>query len=159
MSPRNGNTMIAIVLVVLMMAASVGMFVMFQALNSAHPDPHEESHDYIFEGTIDGVDYTGTGKTTYAPETLREYDYVMRYTIGPVSDKFLLAFTLEDKLNPDLYDYVGTGTVSGVNVEVWTYDDNSGRHYTLYTGGECILYRVEITSDSMSIVGDVMLDQ
>jgi len=83
----------------------------------------------------------------------------MRYTIGPVTDKFLLAFTLEDKLNPDLYDYVGTGTVSGVNVEVWTYDDNSGRHYTLYTGGECILYRVEITSDSMSIVGDVMLDQ
>ncbi|MBR4202958.1 MAG: hypothetical protein IKQ93_05230 [Candidatus Methanomethylophilaceae archaeon] len=158
MSPRNGNVMVAVVLVILMMAGSVGVFVLFQTIQNMNPDPHEASHDYVFEGTIEGIEYTGTGTTTYTPETLTEYDYVLKYSVGPVSGNFLLAFTLEDKMSPRLYNYIGTDTIGEVSVDVWTYD-NDGKHYKLYTAGKCILYRVEIVSDTMSLVGNVVLDQ
>lgn len=158
MSPRNGNVMVAVVLVILMMAGSVGVFVLFQTIQNMNPDPHDVSRDYVFEGTVSGVDYTGKGTTTYAHETLNEHDYVLNYSIGPVSDKFLLAFTLEDKMQPKLYDHVGTGTIGEITVDIWTYDGDDKR-YRLYTGGQCILYRVEITSDTMSITGNLVQEK
>ncbi len=158
MSPRNGNVMVAVVLVILMMAGSVGAFVLFQTMQNMNPDPHEASHDYVFEGTIEGIEYTGTGTTTYTPESLTEYDYVLKYSVGPVSGSFLLAFTLEDKMQPKLYDHVGTGTIGEITVDIWTYDGDDKR-YRLYTGGQCILYRVEITSNTMSITGNLVQEK
>ncbi len=158
MSPRNGNVMVAIVLIILMMAGSAGMFILFQTLHNNNPDPHEQSHDYTFEGTIDGIAYTGAGTTNYVQETLAEYDYILKYSIGPVSDQFFLAFTLDDKMVPKLFKFVGTDTIGDVTVDVWTYDGD-GKYYKMYTAGKSILYRIEITSETMSIVGNVILDQ
>ena len=159
-----GNTAAAVMLVVLLMAASVGMFFMMQALSSANPDPHEESHDYSFEGTLDGIACNGTGKSTFAPETMREYDYIVEYTISngvrSVSDKFYLFFDMEEKLIPKFFEYIGAEIIGDVTADVYTYEDsNKGINYKLYTAGPCILYRVIIDAQDYLIVGNVVLDQ
>ncbi|MBP5685997.1 MAG: hypothetical protein J6W72_06220 [Candidatus Methanomethylophilaceae archaeon] len=164
MSLRNGNATVAIMLVVLMMAASIGMFFMMQILSTAHPDPHEDSHDYIFEGTLDGVACSGTGTSTYTPETTREYDYLVEYTIHTadrsVSDSFFLFFDSDEKLIPKFFEYVGTETIGDVTTDVYTYEDTKKQiDYKLYTSGPCILYRVIIDAADYHVIGNVILDQ
>ena len=159
-----GNTAAAVMLVVLLMAASVGMFFMMQVLSSANPDPHEDSHDYIFEGTLDGNACSGTGRSTYAPETSTEYDYLVKYTISSATDSvsgsFPLFFDANDKLIPRFFKYVGTETIGEVTTDVYTYtDENKGIDYKFYTAGPCILYRVIIDAADYHVVGNVILDQ
>jgi len=159
MNSRNGNLMVTVVLVILMMAGVAGMFLVMQALNSANPDPHEESHEYVFEGTIDGIACSGTGKSTYAPESLLEFYYVVDYTVSSVdktvTNRFMLAFDTDDELVPELYEYVGQQLIGDIETKVWTYSHN-GVDYTFYTGGKCVLYLVEIESSELSLVGKIV---
>ena len=159
-----GNTAAAVMLVVLLMAASVGMFFMMQVLSSANPDPHEESHDYSFEGTLDDIACDGTGKSTFAPETMKEYDYIVKYTIsnGERSEngEFFLFFDTENKLIPKFYEHIGTEVIGDVTTDVYSYHDtNKNISYKLYTAGPCILYRVIIDAQDYHIVGNVIIDQ
>ena len=160
-----GNTAAAVMLVVLLMAASVGMFFMMQVLSSANPDPHEESHDYLFEGTLDGIACNGTGKSTFASEPTRGYDYIVEYTISNdertfPDGKFYLFFDSDEKLIPKLFKYIGIEVIGDVTTDVYTYEDsNKGINYKLYTAGPCILYRVIIDAQDYHIVGNVVLDQ
>ena len=163
MSPRNGNTLIAVVLVVLLMAGSVGMFFMIQVLSSANPDPHEASYDYYFEGTLNGIPCTGTGTSTYTPESpSKGYQYTIEYNL--VSEEtttdtmsFFLLFGLDDKLVPEIYgEPIGKEIVGGFETDVYEFSSQD-IHYTFYTGGTSILYQVIIDAPDYSVTGYILL--
>ena len=161
MIARNGNTLIAIVLVLLLIAGSLGMFFMIQILSSANPDPHEQSYDYYYEGTLDGIACTGTGTSTYTPESTKGYQYTIKYTLK--SDErtleagFPLLFNKDDKLVPDVYgEPIGKEMIGGFETDVYEFTNN-GINYTFYTGGTSILYRVIIDAPDYSVTGDILL--
>lgn len=160
MYSRNGNTAIAIVFVILLMAGSVGMFFMMQVLANNNPDPHDTVYNYTFEGTIDGENYTGTGIRERFVESSTEYDYTLTYTVSSsaktITDKCYIFYGKDDKPISDLYTFVRNDKIGEIEVEVWTYD-KGGILYTYYTGGQSMLYRVIITSDSMTLTGDIIL--
>ena len=162
MIARNGNTLIAIVLVLLLMAGSVGMFFMIQILSSANPDPHEQSHDYYYEGTLDEIACTGTGTSTYTPESSKGYQYTIKYTLK--SDErtfeagFPLLFDQNDKLIPDIYgEPIGKEMIGGFETDVYEFTNN-GIHYRFNTGGTSILYQVIIEAPDYSVTGYIILN-
>jgi len=160
MYSRNGNTAIAIVLVILLMAGSVGIFFMMQVLMNNNPDPHDTIYDYKFEGTIDGIEYTGTGVRERFIESSTEYDYTLTYTVSSstktITDKCYIFYGSDDKPVPELYTFIRNDKIGDIDVEVWTYE-NKGILYTYYTGGQSMLYRVIITSDNTTLTGDIIL--
>ena len=159
MSPRNGTTMVAIVMIILLMAGTVGMFILMQALSSSHPDPHDVSHEYEFIGTLDGKECSGTGKSTYTQESIYEPIYIVDYTVSSsddtLTDKFTLIFGKDDKLIPDIFTFIGKDLIGDVEVDVWTYS-HDGVNYKYYTGGVCVLYLVEIESSRLYLKGSAI---
>ena len=162
MYSRNGNTAIAIVLVILLMAGSVGAFFMMQMLMNNNPDPHDTVYNYTFEGTIDGEDYTGTGIRERFVESSTEYDYTLTYTVSSsaktITDECYIFYGKDDKPVSKVFTYVGTDKIDDIEVEIWTYEKKeTGTLYTYYTGGQSMLYRVIITSDNTTLTGDIIL--
>ena len=159
MSSRDGNLAFAVIMVILLMAGSIGMFVLMQALSSANPDPHEVSHDYSFEGTMGGIACSGTGKSTYYNESPMNPIYVVDYSVSTaektITEKFTLLFGEDDRLLPEFYTYIGKQTIGDVETDVWKYSDK-GVDYKFYIGGVCVLYLVELKSSELSLIGKIV---
>ena len=152
------NTAIAIVLVILMIGATAGAFVMFQALESKTPHPYQHSHDYTFEGTMSGVPCTGQGHSSYVSESDLEYLYIVNYSLSGTKEidaRFDMAFDTSEKMLPDsIYKDGGIGTFDGKDVHIWTAALD-GKDYTFYVGDHCTLIGVHIVCDEYDVTGTI----
>lgn len=147
--------MFVTVFVVILVVGTLSMFAFTFLLNQTD-DPHRDSHDYTVEGTIDGVEYTGTGASKYTPESTNYYNYQFDLVLADSSGntrtvQFGMQFTRDDRPDSSLYTYVGESTVGDIAVTIWHIDDH-GIGYTFYVSENCIVEYAEISDGSMDLV-------
>jgi len=158
MSGLYGGKGAAVVLVLLLMAGSVGIFLIGQVLNSVNPDPYNFSEDYTFTGTLDDRICTGTGSTRFCPENDNYHLYQFDITVSSVSRtenmSIALIFDKDDTMVSNIYKHIGKDLVDGVQVDVYDYGNN-GIDYRLYVGEKCRLIKIDITAEDRDIVGTI----
>lgn len=158
----SNSVAIVVVLVIVMMAGTLTMFAFSLVLDDSDEDPYEQPREYTVSGTIDGVEYTGTGLCTYAEESTLYYTYYFTLTLEAAdgsSESWSFGAIFESDALPadDLYDYVGEGEYAGESVSVW-YVLDYGTGYTIYVAEYCTVVYAEIASDSVSLVMEIVSD-
>lgn len=149
-----------VVAVILMMGIAIGSYVMMQAWDSKNPSPYDHSDDYSFEGTFDGAECSGEGKSYYYSESSSDYLYVLRYTLhhkGVDSDYDLrMDFDRNEKMQPSsTFIDMGEGTFDDKPVHIWK-TNLEGTEYTFYVGDYCTLIAVHLVSDRMDVTGRIV---
>jgi len=151
-----GGKPIVIALVMLIVVGSVMMFVVMEAWNTINPNPYEVPRTYTFEGEMNGEPCTGEGVMTFKNESEVWHVYSLDYTLSTatVSEKhhFGVLFNASDIPDPDLYEYLGTKTVEGMELGLWKGED-SGIGYVMYVGDKCSIIQLDIVSEGLNIIG------
>ena len=137
------------------MFGSISLFLIGQLLNEMNPDPYNYSNDYEFTGTLDGVDCTGTGTTTYYRENDNYHLYQLEVKISNSvrsEVKYVpMIFELDDRMI-DLFEYIGKETIEGIETSVYE-QYREGIDYTFYIGEMCELIRVDMVSKDLNVIG------
>ena len=146
----------AVLLAVLLMAGTIGLFIIMTQLGNLFPDEREQPHDYYFEGTLGEAECIGEGSSKFIPESEIQHVYIFSYDLqsaaGSYNGQFTLIFDENDRPVDSIYRYVGTEEIGGIQMEKWTYD-YGGVHYLLYIGKKCLVYQMEITSGNFRATG------
>lgn len=150
----SSNKLIIVVLAVLLMAGSIGLYMMSLMLSDMNPDVRELPHEYDAVGTLDNTICFGEGSTTFIPESEVQHVYSVKYTVSnssvSYSDSFTIIFDADNRPVENVYSYIGKDKVFDVDVTVWSYD-YKGSHIEFYVGEKCLIYLFDIVSDKVDI--------
>jgi len=150
---------VVIILVLFMMLGSVGVFILMQAMSNIFPDDHKVDRNYIFEGTVDGVECTGYGMSVYKAESEVEHVYFISYSLASSSvkydDSFGIVFDRNDKPVEKICTFIKDDKIGDVDVAVWRMTDH-GMTYDLYVGQICKIYRIDVSGRNVTAVGTVV---
>jgi hypothetical protein len=149
----------SVAIVVVMMMAAIAMFLIYDSMAKAFPDEHKDTLEYTFSGTLDGEMCTGSGVREYLPETEADYVYSLDYSVRSAnhekSGSVGLIFDTNDDMVSQVYTYVGVDVYNGIEVKVWTVE-SYGIHYTFYTGGASVLYKITMVDAESSLIGELI---
>lgn len=146
----------AIVAIVIVLIAGTLYTYMFSEIQN-EPDPREESHMYIAEAQIDGIEYEGKGTSVYTPENSSYHTYLFSFDLYCENSSHILTFGMvfgsDDRPDPTIYTYVGPGEPGEIGV--WAMVDGDTT-YTFYVSEYCTITSLMVSSDSIQMTAKLM---
>lgn len=136
----------------LVVASLTSYLIVFDDVNGY---PREETHDYIFEGTLNGEPCSGTGNSVFIEHSGGYMLHALSFSVASRSDALERTIELvfdEDGGMDGSYRSLGTTDIDGRPSSIWGYM-SEGIAYTLYTGSDCTLLRVQAESSCLSLTG------
>lgn len=136
----------------LIVSSLTAYLIVFDEVNG---DPREESHDYVFEGTLYGEPCTGEGNTAFVEHSGGYMLHTLTFSVSSQSNALERTIDLvfdEDGGMDSSYRSLGSTDIDGRPSGIWGCT-SEGIRYTLYIGSDCTLLKLQAESPGLSITG------
>ena len=156
---ENGSTASGKGVAVILVAAVLAMVCVFAvfSLSASDHDLRKTSHDYVLEGSHEGVSVTGSGSTHYYDEGGFEYLYELSVNCSD-SSRFSVTVILDGDGNlVDAYDTVtrvGTETVDGSESVHWLFTDHWDEEemtFNIWVGSSNTILQMTASGDGWDV--------
>lgn len=155
MHENKGSTVAIVAIVIVLMVGTLYTYMFSEIQNE--PDPRGESHTYIAEAQVDGIECEGKGKSVYTPENSSYHTYRFSFDLycenSPHTLTFGMVFGSDDRPDPTIYAYIGPGEPGEIGV--WKMVDG-GTTYTFHVSEYCTVTSLTVFSDRIQMTAELM---